>query len=66
MTTELRVRAIGMLDGCLTQKDVAKWLEKGIRTIKRWWRTHINNEILHHRPGAVRPPNSESCRQDDH
>ena len=55
MNTEICMRAVGMLEGGLTQKEVASRLDKCIRTIKRWWKRHINNESLHHRPGAGRP-----------
>ena len=52
MSTEIRMRAVGMLEGGLTQKEVASRVDKGIRTIKRWWRRHVNNKSLYHRPGA--------------
>ena len=55
MSIEIRMRAVGMLEGGLTQKEVASRLGKSIRTIKRWWKRHINNERLHHKPGAGSP-----------
>ncbi|KAI6651890.1 hypothetical protein LOD99_4769 [Oopsacas minuta] len=44
-----------MIEGGMTQKDVANHLSKGIATIKRCWKRHINNQSLNHRPGAGRP-----------
>ena len=36
-TLEVRNRAVGMLQGGITQINVAKEVGKSIRTIKRWW-----------------------------
>ena len=55
MSTEVRTRAIGMLEGGLTQKEVASRIGKDIRTIKRWWKRFTSNQSLDHKPGACRP-----------
>ena len=55
MSTEVRTRAIGMLEGGLTQKVVASRIGKDIRTIKRWWKRFTSNQSLDHKPGAGRP-----------
>ena len=55
MSIEIRIRAIGMLEDGLIQRGVTSRLVKGIRTIKMWWKRHINNESLLHRPSAGRP-----------
>ena len=36
-SSEVRGRAIGMLEAGEKQKDVAKDLEVGLRTVQRWW-----------------------------
>ena len=55
MSTEVRTRAIGMLEGGLTQKEVASRIGKDIRTIKRWWKRFTSNQSLDHKPCAGRP-----------
>lgn len=51
----LRNRAIGMIIGGMVQKDVAKSLEKPLRTIQRWWARYRRGEDLKHKAGAGRP-----------
>ena len=54
-TLEVRNRAVGMLEGGITQINVAKEVGKSIRTIKRWWLKQKSGGNLEHRPGAGRP-----------
>ena len=53
-TLEVRNRAVGMLQGGITQINVAKEVGKSIRTIKRWWLKQKSGGNLEHRPGAGR------------
>ena len=50
-----RNRAVGMIIGGMVQKDVAKTLEKPLRTIQRWWARYRRGQGLGHKPGAGRP-----------
>ncbi|KAI6648720.1 Arylsulfatase B-like [Oopsacas minuta] len=42
---ELRSKAIGMLEGDITQKEVATRLSVGVRSVRRWWSQHKCGQI---------------------
>ncbi|KAI6652432.1 hypothetical protein LOD99_7446 [Oopsacas minuta] len=44
-----------MIIGGMVQKDVAKTLEKSLRTIQRWWARYRRGQDLGHKVGAGRP-----------
>ena len=50
-----RNRAVEMIIGGMVQKDVAKTLEKPLRTIQRWWARYRRGQGLGHKAGAGRP-----------
>ena len=41
---ELRSRAIGVVEGCLTQKETVDRLGIGERSVRRWW-THRRRKL---------------------
>ena len=51
----LRYRAIGMIEGGMTQRQVAKSLKVGLRSIARWWKSHKSGQSLHDKPRSGRP-----------
>ena len=53
--SDVRNRAVGMLQAGITQVNVATEFGKSIRTIKRWWLKQKRGESLEHRQGAGRP-----------
>ena len=53
-SVSLRSRAVGMLQGGLTQKSVASQLYVNIRTIRRWWRLFQNEDSLENKNGRGR------------
>ncbi|KAI6650121.1 hypothetical protein LOD99_6203 [Oopsacas minuta] len=52
---ELRSKAIGMLEGGITQKEVAIRLNVGVRTVRRWWSQHKGGETMETKPRSGRP-----------
>ncbi|KAI6650046.1 hypothetical protein LOD99_6261 [Oopsacas minuta] len=52
---ELRSKAIGKLEGDITQKEVAKLLDVGIRSVRRWWSQHKCGETMETKPRSGRP-----------
>ena len=55
MDSDIRYRAIGLLEAGTKQKEVARRFGKGVRTISRWWFRFKQNYSLTHRKGAGRP-----------
>ncbi|KAI6652369.1 hypothetical protein LOD99_7383 [Oopsacas minuta] len=52
---ELRSKAIGMLEGSITQKEVATRLSVGVRSVRRWWSQHKCGETMETKPRSGRP-----------
>ena len=50
-----RSRAIGMLEGGKTQKEVAQHLVVSICSVKRWWSSHKQGNSLMTKPRSGRP-----------
>ena len=55
MDSDIRYRAIDLLEAGTNQKEVARRFGKGVRTIIRWWFRFKQNYSLTHRKGAGRP-----------
>ncbi|KAI6652929.1 hypothetical protein LOD99_4006 [Oopsacas minuta] len=52
---ELRSKAIGMLEGGITQKEVATRLNVGVISVRRWWSQHKCGETMKTKPRSGRP-----------
>ena len=52
---ELRSKAIGMVEGGLTQKQTADRLGIGERSVRRWWSFHKSGETMATKPRSGRP-----------
>ena len=51
----VRERAIGMIGGGCTQRQVAERLSLALRTVNTWWRRFVQGERLGDRPRSGRP-----------
>ena len=49
-----RIRAVGMLEGGLTQENVSKRMGVNIRTVRRWWSCHKRGKVLENKRGRGR------------
>ncbi|KAI6659912.1 hypothetical protein LOD99_14252 [Oopsacas minuta] len=52
---ELRSKAIWMLEGDITQKEVATRLNVGAISVRRWWSQHKCGETMETKPRSGRP-----------
>ncbi|KAI6651151.1 hypothetical protein LOD99_5502 [Oopsacas minuta] len=52
---EVRSKAIGMLEGGITQKEVARRLNVGVRSVRRWWSQRKCGETMETKPRSGRP-----------
>ena len=53
---ELRSKAIGMLEGGIKQKETARRLKVGERSIRGWWSQHKSGDSMATKPRSGRPP----------
>ena len=51
----VRERAIGMIGGGCTQRQVTERLSLALRTVNTWWRRFVQGERLGDRPRSGRP-----------
>ncbi|KAI6646064.1 hypothetical protein LOD99_9512 [Oopsacas minuta] len=52
---ELRSKAIGMLEGGITQKEITTRLNVGVRSVRRWWSQHKCGETMETKPRSEWP-----------
>ena len=52
----VRARAIGMVEGGCSQRQVGECLSLTRRTVNKWWRRFVEGQLLEDRPRALTDP----------